>query len=196
MYGKGISGPLPGTIADVASLASDFAFAQEAFARVAQEVLDDTVRRALWDAGIVAYRRGFTGGRGFLQQHRGRTKISPDAVAALEPPMQELHEAILDEANRHIAHRVDDREQVTVTLLLRNPLLGQVLEGVAVLHARYIGPFPERAAAASSLAGTLQAAMTVELERLKQTLLESAQRSDIAALYEGAVPMDGNHGSE
>jgi hypothetical protein len=189
MYGLAVSGQLPGRIADLVSIHADLSFAEEAFRRVAVEETDMVVRRACWDAGVIAYRRGFTGGKAFLQQRQGRSRISDVAIDALGADHREVHDHLLVVANEHVAHRVSDAEQVIVQIVLSNPTVRRAVEGVAFLHGRYLGPFPERASKAADLAGMLREVVAAELESLRRVLMDTAKKRDLDSLYADATPM-------
>jgi hypothetical protein len=188
MYGKAVGGELPSRIADLLSAAIDVQFAQAAFERVANEK-DELLTRALWEAGVIAYRRGFTSGRALLAADRSRTRVPSEIVENLEPPLQEIHASILEAANKHVAHRVDDRELLKVILLLSNPVVARGVLGVTHIHARYVAPPAEEARDAGRLAELIRTEIEAAVKDLEEALVAEATKTDIAALYDGATPM-------
>lgn len=64
-------------------------------------------RPALWKAVAISYRRAFTTGKSFTKG-RSRSRYPSDIFESLSDADRATHEAILDDADRHIAHRVDD----------------------------------------------------------------------------------------
>ena len=193
MWGLLLGGPGPARLADLRSILMDIVFAGDAFGRVAELDVDDpntdpSVRRALWDAGVIAYRRGFTSGKALLAKAQ-REQLPQAVIDGLEPALQQAHEEVIEEANRHVAHRVLEHEAAQVILLLSNPAVGRSVEGVFGFHLRYVGADTDRARAAAAVAVLLQGFLTAEVEALEQGLIEAANRQDLDALYAAAGPM-------
>jgi hypothetical protein len=80
----GLSGSLPGAIADLNSLARDITFARQCAVGYPasmppapnEEEAQGVGRQALWFAGAISYRRAFTSGRGHLVAHGSRVRIN------------------------------------------------------------------------------------------------------------------------
>ena len=82
---------------------------------------DQDTRAALWKAVVISYRRAFTSGKSFAKG-RARSRYPADIVVSLSEPDRATHEAILFEADKHVAHRVDDdRKAADVRVVLRPP---------------------------------------------------------------------------
>ena len=110
-------------------------------------------------------------------------------IAGLEPALQQAHEEVIEEANRHVAHRVLEHEAAQVILLLSNPTVGRSVEGVSVFHVRYVGPGTDRARAAAAVAVVLQGFLAGEVEALEEGLIEAAKGEDLDALYTASHPL-------
>jgi hypothetical protein len=140
-------------LADLYSLASDLEFAQQAFAVVAEivaeygdreSVAQDVVPRALWEAGLISYRRACTGGRPLLRdgvQHRLRfTRSLMDSLVSdelLSDEERATHDRLFHLAEKHVAHRADDdAERAEVWLVLSNPSEGRRVETVGMRTTR------------------------------------------------------------
>lgn len=190
MWGLAMGGDGPARLADLSSVALDLGFAAEAFHRVAEmdEEADSLARRALWDAGVIAYRRGFNTGRSLLAK-APREHLPQAVVDALDPALRQAHDEVLEEANQHVAHRVAEHEQARVILLLSNPKVGRWVDGLTMFHMRYIGADEERARAAALVASALQEAAAAEVEAFQQGLIEAAKGQDLDALYRAAHPL-------
>jgi hypothetical protein len=191
MYGAALSGETPSLIADLRSIENDLRYAARLFERIARTDADDDadLRQALYDAGAVAYRRGFTSGRSLVTKGRSRTKVPNEILDSLDPQFRHAHEAVLERANTHIAHRVSDAEQGRVVLLLNNPSLGREVQGVMYVFARFVGPTSEDALRAAEVAKLLANSVTAFVESVEAELLESAKDRDLQKLYASAAPM-------
>lgn len=75
--GTVLTGDTPSLIADLRSVETDLRYAARLFVRVAEldPDADADARQALYDAGVIAYRRGFTGGRSLVTKGQSRTKF-------------------------------------------------------------------------------------------------------------------------
>jgi hypothetical protein len=76
---------------------------------------DFRLASALWTAGLTTYRRAFTGRRRDRPGMVAHTDLR-GLVDALEPRQRELHGDVLLMAQRHVAHRVTDQDEVEVWL--------------------------------------------------------------------------------
>jgi hypothetical protein len=74
---------------------------------------DFRLASALWISGLIMYRRCFTSGKGTaVGQSRA---LTPHGLAdALEPEQRGLHGDALLMAERHVAHRVTDQDEIEV----------------------------------------------------------------------------------
>jgi hypothetical protein len=191
---SGLSGPLPGAIADLNSLFRDITFARQcAVGYLAsmppapnEQEAHVVARQALWFAGAISYRRAFTSGRGHLVSNGSRVRINDQWREVLNPDQQRAHEQVLLMANRHIAHRVAEHEGVVVTAVLNPPPLPRAVVGTGLMLTVLVGPeagLPEQLITICDLLLTLIAA---EDQRLRNLLLEGLKQQDIDALYANA----------
>lgn len=194
MYGTVLTGETPSLIADLRSIEHDLRYAGRVFARLADVTSEEDadLRRALYDAGAIAYRRGFTTGRSLVTKNRSRTKVPDEIIGLLDDEGRRAHDAVLEHANTHIAHRVSDGEQGRVILILTNPSLGQEVQGVAYFFARFMGPDRDAALRAASTAELLAASINEFIESVQHDLIESATERDLDGLYATARPL-GDH---
>lgn len=123
--------------------------------------------RALWSSALVAYARCFKSGR--------RLRLPADALDVLELAERELHGALLDERDRHIAHQVDDLERVLISVVGRSDGNSQTVEGVALLMAKQIGPPREKVAQVRELAAKLKTEAARRREAATASVLAEAQ---------------------
>ena len=134
---------MAGEYADLLSIAQDLAFASGAarhFSSLGAEDENGVLHRAFWWSSVVAYRRCFTTGRGHGLFQRSRLTVPPSIIESLSPQMRAVHDQALKEADKHVAHRVDDKMgQMPVHLLFRANERGEdEVAGVAVLGATKI----------------------------------------------------------
>ncbi|MGE2833889.1 hypothetical protein [Mycobacterium sp. SMC-4] len=136
-----LSGGTASDIADLVSIMGDLEFARNCAAGYLQRLgkageENELLARALWTACCISYRRVFTTGKGHLEPGKPRLKLKPTWTDNLTPHQLAAHESVLDTANKHVAHRVSDLEQVLVQGLLAPPPLPREMVGVAapILH--------------------------------------------------------------
>ena len=197
MYGTVLSGDTPSFIADLRSVETDLRYAARLFVRVAETDpdADADARRAFYDAGAIAYRRGFTTGRSLVTNGQSRVKIPEEVIDALDSEGRQAHERVLERANTHIAHRVSDEEQGRMILLLSNPAIDMSVEGVTWFTVRFVGPFEEEAQQAAEIAVLLADSVGALVESMQTRLLENAKNRNVEDLYANAKPM-GDIGTE
>jgi hypothetical protein len=174
---------LSGELGDLLSLHQDLAFVRETASRVAQldpiDPPDPVLLRALWGSAVVAYRRCFTSGRGHGRVKRTRLKVTDELVEALEPELYETHKMALDTANQHVAHRVSDFSQVSISLLMENLPSGPPrIIGIGILSAFLLGPEPGQATNLAKIAGRLEATMADQCGQKQAELLTAANQGD------------------
>jgi hypothetical protein len=191
MYGTVLSGDAPSFIGDLRSVETDLRYAARLFARVAQTDpdADADARQAFYDAGAIAYRRGFTTGRSLVTKGQSRVKVPEEIIDALDSEGRLAHERVLERANTHIAHRVGDEEQGRLILLLSNPAIDMSVEGVTWFTARFVGPFEEEARQAADIAVLLADSVGALVESMQARLLEDAKHRNVEDLYANARPM-------
>jgi hypothetical protein len=171
---------LAGEYADLLSIQQDLAFASQSARKFSvvdeTEDADGVLRRALWGAAVVAYRRCFTSGRGHGLVKRTRLVVPQAAIDLLSPDLHEIHQLAMKEANEHVAHRVDDElSPMPISLLFHNDDSGvAAVAGIALLGAIYIGPLPERSKLFGGLAEQLGATISTMAQAKQEELLSRA----------------------
>jgi hypothetical protein len=105
--------------AGLGSVSQDLSHAAASFGRLlslplfGQPGYDGLLERVLWQAGVVSYGRAFGSGRGFLKAGTGRPKLTR-FVDELSPEQRSLHDSLLAERDKHIAHSVSADEGVHI----------------------------------------------------------------------------------
>lgn len=100
--------------------------------------IPDEVRDGLWEACLITYRRSFTRGRPAMKNtaSRDRRRLTDGEMAVFDADDWDVHHEILRQADKHVAHRVDnDSEQTAVVAILDSA--GERL-GLAVMNARQV----------------------------------------------------------
>ena len=122
-------------LADWQSISSDLQFASECaqeLIELEQDKSQAVLGRALFDACLMAYARCFGGG--------ARTKISRDDLKCLSADPLELHDYLIDQRNKLIAHSVNPFEQFSVGVVIdETDSAKPEVKGVANLSHRLIG---------------------------------------------------------
>ncbi len=136
---------------------------------------DLLIRRALWAAAVIAYRRGFTGGRSLIGKGQPRRKIPDALMDSLSEELQKAHNEVLDMADKHFAHRVSDLEQIQVVLMLAPPPNPRAVIGAGHLMVKFVGPAPELLDQLSELAEMFEGTLQTEVAVLNQSLLDESQ---------------------
>lgn len=114
----------------------------------------------------------------------------PDEIIdALDEDSRRAHDAVLDRANTHIAHRVSDAEQGRVILMLNNPALGPAVAGISWATARYVGPSGEDAQLDAENATRIADSIGAFLNEVQTLILEEMKEHDLGAIYAAARPM-------
>jgi hypothetical protein len=185
------TGDRASAIADLQSIAWDLAFVAEACGAIRalpsdRTGQDNVVGRALWEAAVIAYRRSFSTGRGHGAA-RTRLRLDKDFVNSLSDAARETHEALMDEADRHVAHRVGDREQIKVAVLLNPPPGDQRVLDVLFWGARNLGG-GTRVDDLADLAKRLLEAVALDTKVIASQLCAEVN-ADLANVYAHASPM-------
>lgn len=160
-----------GEYADLLSIQQDLAFVGEAARRYASihDDSDAVLLRALWGAALIAYRRCFTTGRGHGLVKRSRLVLPQTDIDALDGSLQEFHRLVLQSADQHVAHRVDDdKSPMPIYLLFGDDPTGKPqIVGITSLGALFIGPLPEGAEQLDRLADHFGTSVTrlIEIQR-------------------------------
>lgn len=188
-----ISGGLPAWLADLASIAADLESAARFIGRYIELAQNrpsdgasafDTDMQALWNAGVIAYRRAFTSGRSLVLPKESRPKLADSILAQLSEEGRATHESLWDQANKHVAHRVADLEQARIYAALAPEGAERSIQGIARLHVRYIGPELTDAERALNLCTTVHETVLHEIETLTAGATSAlAAELDIEPLY-------------
>lgn len=136
-----IEGETPEKLLDILSLENDFQAAKvkcQLFLEVQDTPDNDQLRQALWESLVVTYGRAFIGGKGHSGQTRYR--LPPDFLEAMTKEQRAIHEELLDVRNRHVAHRVDNRQVGLVYLWVTKD---RTRAGPFAKLAEYAHPTPE-----------------------------------------------------
>ena len=159
-----LTGPEEGRVADMVSVVADLTFARDAARTYAgatssdPKPLPDLVCRALWSSAVIAYRRAFNSGRGHIVT-QGKRHVPDHAalVDLLSTEQRDADELARSTADKHIAHRVSDLEQIQVFAVLAPPPMPPAVLGVANFHAHYLGPEPRTALALAEVCDVFMA---------------------------------------
>jgi hypothetical protein len=191
-----LAGPVPGKIADLYSLTIDLdhvgrlaRLSVDAATRYEGDDLDPDDRslvRAYWEAALIGYRRCFTTGKAYLVPRQGRPSLD-DLVSSLDDRLQTAHRRFLTQADRHVAHRVSELQQITVTAVLTAPPLSPAADGIVCLVAHFVAPEPDDAHAMQKLAEVIGARLREEMYELMDLLREDCD-GRLLWCYENAVP--------
>ena len=192
----GLSGPGARSLADLSSLAEDLNFASACAAEYASLVGTDqsnpVIVRALWSAAAISYRRAFGSGKAMLEMGQSRLQLDRKAVAQsveLTPEQREAHSLTLRLANKHIAHRVEDTEDVRVAAMLAPPPAPPELVALGLLHGRMLGPLPQVAVHLADVARALAQSLEAQVgERRHQLLDHLVTTVDLDELYAQVDP--------
>lgn len=192
MYSIGTTSPNAVLLADLHSIEIDLRYASRLFARVAEMDADSDgdARRALYDSAAIAYRRGFTTGSSLIMKGKSRARVPAEIINALSEQDRAVHQALLDRANTHIAHRVSSYEQAKTLVFLDNPQVGRAVAGATVLAVRYVGPKPEDAERDAKIAGHLADNVSLAVQDLTALVIAEAKAADLDHLYTLATPMN------
>lgn len=98
-----------------------------------------------------------------------------------------IHARLLHDANQFVAHQVNDSEQVLVQLVLADPEVIQQVDGVAVTHARRLGPPTEDIAPAQAITTELASLALSITDQTRDALLTWAQGQPIEGWYADAT---------
>ncbi|SPM33101.1 hypothetical protein MycrhN_3229 [Mycobacterium rhizamassiliense] len=199
-----LTGDAGGQIADFLSLAGDISFARDCAASYVRwergdataggEQVDDMIKRALWTSCCIAYRRVFTSGKGYIPG-KPRTRPTETFVAALNPEQLAAHEEVLDTANKHIAHRVSDLEQILVQVVLQPPPFPRDIATITTQLLHFMGPTIEMAETFIPVCDLLLAGTQQQEASFRQGVREDLQRDHLDAMYEAIAAQNAGENS-
>ncbi len=149
------------------------------------------LRRAIWTAACISYRRVFTTGKGHLDPQTPRQRPNDNFTAALTPEQLAAHKDVLETANRHVAHRVNELEQVTISALLTPPPLDRAVASIGTMIAHYSGPInAEEVQHFIGVCDLLLAGTRQEYTRLTEQALEVLRQRDLGEMYAAQTQQD------
>jgi hypothetical protein len=191
-----IEGKFPGVITDLHSIQGDLAFARDCAvaylaggagaARTALSSEQALVARALWAAGVVAYRRAFAVGKGHIVPKAQRFNIKKLREQVFTSEQQAADDGLREMVDQYIAHRVSDHELSKMYVFLAPPPMPREIAALGPMVATRIGPPPE-------VAQQLVENCTVLLEPINHAINEALDQQrrviepDLDRLYEWAM---------
>lgn len=145
-----ITSERPASYADLNSIRQDLDYVKaaaeatiEMISRVGERSDSETfLARALWESAIISYRRSFTSGRSHLAEPRASRPTLNDALAGLDKVLVDTHTEMLEQANRHFAHRVNRLQDLKVLVLLTAPPEPPFAAGLGPFSISFICPRP------------------------------------------------------
>lgn len=164
-------------LADLNSMLQDFEFAAKAFRKASETSRDDTLLlRAYGDSAVIAYRRCFGGGRSLSlsadRALRTRYQIPDPVLDGLTERQAEEHQEILDLANEHIAHRVDEREQGLIKVSLTRGPAAPEPGRLLISSLRREGSLPEKDASFARLCDWWVFHLEARCTELRQEMMD------------------------
>jgi hypothetical protein len=186
---------LASQLADLRSLQADFTRARNAAAvwikadtllQGGDEESMAVVRQSLWTSAVVHYRRGFADGKAHLAKGRPRLKLPDHWTDLLNPEQLEAHEEIWQLANRHVAHRVDERQHMAVSVMLAPPPLPRAIVGRTVLSVDLVEPVPDLVQRLHELCEILIKILSDRSGEVDKAFAEGVRSKDLDSLYDRA----------
>ena len=180
-----LSGNSAGKLADVVSLMGDIQFARDCAATYLQtSPASELIRRALWTASCIAYRRVFTTGKGHLSPQTPRMKPNENFTNVLTSDQLAVHNEVLAIANKHVAHRVSELEKAKVVALLEPPPKPRAVVGIAPFIVHFGAPLDPIIECFISVCDLLLAGTLQERDRGCSQATAHLQTQDINHMYE------------
>jgi hypothetical protein len=104
-----------------------------------------TLIHAVWESALITYGRCFSKGWGHFNRQR-RTRLPADLLKQLAVEHRATHKAVMDERNRHVAHRDNDRQQAQPIVVLTEPPAspGVVAVPTLIIHTVAKQDMPQR----------------------------------------------------
>ncbi|MFJ9743661.1 hypothetical protein [Streptomyces sp. NPDC101166] len=182
----GLTGPIAGRVADFESIMADFSFARECALRYTTMCggADQVLPRAVWNAAVISFRRGFTSGRGLLVEKGSRPNYADHLTALLTDAQKQTHDEVCVMANQHVAHRVANHEQASAVVYLVPPPHGRAIAGVGSMSVNFIGPPVEVAEQMVNVCETYLRALSEQLELAKAAFRHEVENTiGVDSLY-------------
>jgi hypothetical protein len=138
--------------------------------------VDTTLTRAVWESAVITYGRCFHSGKGHITG-LSRTRFPADIMRQLSGDQRVTDKAVMEERDRHAAHRVNLRQRAQALVALTNPPAPPGVDKVmaVIVHQVVDHDMPER---------LLQLAIHLA-ERMKVKIGE--QRDLVVAEWEGRL---------
>lgn len=190
-----IEGQLPARIADLWSVGADLKFVADCCDELLVDPPTDesdpsVVRRALWEAAVIAYGRCYRNGKGHIEPGATRFRIPDtliDQLDARTPGRRTTHDAALASRDQHIAHRVSVDEQVRVVAFLAPAPLPRKVDGVMAFGAHLVEPMADAIAELRDLVRTLREIVASDLNRLLERARELGDGPMLDQMYADAA---------
>jgi hypothetical protein len=115
---------------------------------------------------------------------RPRLRVPDNLIEELPADLREQHQKFRDLADRHVAHRVDDTEQVLVQLVFQEDPPAAV--GIGLLEIHLVSLSAEDSLPLAEIAERLADGLGEEIERRKQELLDETNKADVAQMVADA----------
>lgn len=154
---------LVGVVADLHFVAR----ASELLLKVWDDDEGGVLVRGLWSSALIAYGRCFKSGR--------RLRVPIDALDVLTDDERAIHESVLRERDKHVAHQVNELERTQASVLIESDGQKYRVAGVVVLMAKQIGPTREAVAQLRTIAEKLQTEAQGRVDVLQKKVMEDAQ---------------------
>lgn len=182
-----VNSPNSAIVADLTSIAHDLLFVVAAMDELAgiENPTDPSVNvrvNALWQAATIAYRRCFARGKAHGGKKQSRFRIPDEWIDSLDGELADYHGKLINLADQHVAHRVNDAQQARVLVQLAPPGQPRAVVGVGVLYISLQLP-DDFITLGRRLAVALLATVQQNLDREYEVILNTARSKPIDDLY-------------
>lgn len=177
-----VTKPLASQLADMWSYSSDLRQALAFCDELARqpEGAPGIATTACWHALAIAYRRPFTTGRSLGAPGTARIRLPAQWIDELGG--RDVHDWLLNLADRHISHQTGDSYHVHMYVLL-NAVEPRGIAGVAHFEVRLVAPTEHSPDDIRSHLVALITAIEAEIARGEQLLVEQANVIGVDKLY-------------
>ncbi len=183
---------LASQVADVYSLGQDLAmvafWCRQVDVLVSTDEAGDektsVLALGLWRAALITYRRCWTHSPSAVSAGLARMRPLDDWLDQVGlGHARDTHEVAMAQANRNVAHQVDDSEQFAVSVFLNPPGERRDVVAAGVMGAILLVPTDGRVGRLADLAEALSTVIDREVERGYQQLIEQGRDFGIDKLY-------------
>lgn len=193
-----VNSPNSAIVADLTSIAHDLSFVVAAIDELAgiENSTHPNVNvrvSALWQAATIAYRRCFAKGKAHAGKKQTRFRIPDEWIDSLDAELADYHRKMINLADQHVAHRVNEAQQARVLVQLAPPGQPRAVVGLGVLYMSLQLP-NDFVTLGPRLAMELLAIVQQNLDRGCEAILNTARSAPIDDLYKIAdVPPAGSY---